>query len=97
VLTGVPLGCFTTVAPTYASEMAPLPIRGAITAGMNFVIVLGQLIGYGVEHEASQYAGALTYKILFATQWGLAVVGLDDLAVVRRVSFNPDFMVLMCV
>lgn len=76
VLTGVPLGCFTTVAPTYASEMAPLPIRGAITAGMNFAIVLGQLIGYGVEREASHYSGSRTYKILFATQWGFAVVGL---------------------
>ncbi|KAH8666500.1 general substrate transporter [Xylariales sp. PMI_506] len=76
VLTGVPLGCFTTLAPTYASEMAPLPIRGAITAGMNFAIVLGQLIGYGVMRQASFYTGALTYKVLFATQWGFAVVGL---------------------
>lgn len=76
ILTGVPLGCFTTVAPTYASEMAPLPIRGAITAGMNFAIVLGQLIGYGVMRQASFYTGALTYKILFSTQWGFAVVGL---------------------
>ncbi|KAI1870583.1 uncharacterized protein JN550_005126 [Neoarthrinium moseri] len=76
LLTGLPLGCFTTVAPTYASEMAPLPIRGAITAGMNFAIVLGQLIGYGVMREASFYQGSLTYKILFSTQWGFAAVGL---------------------
>lgn len=76
ILTGVPLGCFTTVAPTYASEIAPLPIRGAITAGMNFAIVLGQLIGYGVMRQASFYTGALTYKILFSTQWGFAIVGL---------------------
>lgn len=76
MLTGFPLGIFTTVAPTYASEMAPLPIRGAITAGMNFAIVLGQLIGYGVMRQASFYTGSMTYKVLFATQWGFAVTGL---------------------
>lgn len=76
VLTGVPLGCFTTVAPTYASEMAPLAIRGSITAGMNFAIVLGQLIGYGVERQAGFYPDNRTYKVLFATQWGFDVVGM---------------------
>jgi MFS family permease len=76
LLTGFPLGCFTTVAPTYASEMAPLSIRGAITAGMNFAIVLGQLIGYGVMRQASFYPDSRSYKVLFATQWGFAAVGL---------------------
>ncbi|KAH7013116.1 general substrate transporter [Ilyonectria destructans] len=76
ILTGLPMGCFTTVAPTYASEMAPTSIRGAITAGMNFAIVLGQLIAYGVMREASKYNGAMSYKVLFATQWGFALVGL---------------------
>ncbi|KAF2009537.1 general substrate transporter [Aaosphaeria arxii CBS 175.79] len=76
ILTGIPLGCFTTVAPTYASEMAPLNIRGAITAGMNFAIVLGQLIGYGVMREASFYTGKMSYRILFATQWGYVALGL---------------------
>ncbi|KAH7138979.1 general substrate transporter [Dendryphion nanum] len=76
LLTGIPLGCFTTVAPTYASEMAPLNIRGAITAGMNFAIVLGQLIGYGVMRQTSFYQSALSYKVLFATQWGYVALGL---------------------
>lgn len=76
ILTGIPLGCFTTVAPTYASEMAPLNIRGAITAGMNFAIVLGQLLGYGVMRQASFYTGKSTYRVLFATQWGFVAVGL---------------------
>ena len=76
ILTGIPLGCFTTVAPTYASEMTPLHIRGAITAGMNFAIALGQLIGYGVMREASFYTGNMTYRVLFATQWGYVALGL---------------------
>jgi MFS family permease len=71
ILTGIPLGCFTTIAPTYASEIAPLAIRGALTAGMNFSIVLGQLIGFGVMRETTlgQYTGPMSYRILFAVQW----------------------------
>lgn len=78
ILTGIPLGCFTTVAPTYASEIAPLAIRGALTSGMNFSIVLGQLIGFGVMRQTTlgQYTGPMSYRILFAVQWGFAAVGL---------------------
>ncbi|KAH7176804.1 general substrate transporter [Dactylonectria macrodidyma] len=64
ILTGAPLGAFSTIAPTYASEMAPLVVRGAITAGMNFAIVLGNLLGYGVMREAGTYSGKATYRIL---------------------------------
>ena len=81
ILTGIPLGCFTTVAPTYASEIAPLAIRGALTSGMNFSIVLGQLIGFGVMRQTTlgQYPGPMSYRILFAVQWGFAAVGLSFL------------------
>lgn len=72
LLTGLPMGVFLSVAPSYASEMAPLVIRGAITAGMNFAIVLGQLLGYGVMRQCSFYPDARQYKVLFATQWGFA-------------------------
>ncbi|KAK7181107.1 maltose permease [Paraphaeosphaeria sporulosa] len=76
LLTGIPLGVFATVAPTYSSEMAPISVRGAVTAGMNFAVVLGQLIGYGVQRQSSFYDDARQYKVLFATQWGYVVVGL---------------------
>jgi hypothetical protein len=56
--------------------MAPLAIRGSVSAGMNFAIVLGQLIGYGVLRETSKYDDSRQYRALFATQWGFAVVGL---------------------
>lgn len=79
LLTGLPMGIFTTVAPTYGSEMAPLNIRGAVSAGMNFAIVLGQCIGYGVMREAGHYQGAMQYKVLFMTQWGFCIVGLAAL------------------
>ena len=72
LLTGIPLGVFLSVAPSYASEMAPLVIRGALTAGMNFAIVLGQLLGYAVMRQASFYPDARQYRVLFGTQWGFA-------------------------
>ncbi|KAH7037545.1 general substrate transporter [Microdochium trichocladiopsis] len=76
LLTGLPMGVFLTVAPTYGSEMAPLKIRGAVAAGMNFAIVLGQCILYGVMREAAYYTGSMQYKVLFMTQWGFCAVGL---------------------
>lgn len=76
LLTGVPLGAFATIAPTYASEMSPLAVRGAITGGMNLAIVLGNTIGYGVLREAGGYSGKMTYRLLFAVQWGFVGVCL---------------------
>ncbi|KAJ4178842.1 hypothetical protein NW767_014770 [Fusarium falciforme] len=77
ILTGIPMGAFTTAAPPYASEMAPLVIRGSVSAGMNFSIVLGQLLGYAVMREStSTYTDDRTYKVMFATQWGFAAVAL---------------------
>ncbi|KAH7324979.1 general substrate transporter [Stachybotrys elegans] len=76
LLTGIPLGIFTTVAPTYASEMAPLNIRGSVTAGMNFAIVLGQLIGYGVMRQASLYPDDRQFRVVIAAQWGFVGAAL---------------------
>ncbi|KAL3483540.1 general substrate transporter [Aspergillus germanicus] len=76
LLVGVPLGCFSTVAPTYSAEVAPLAVRGAVTAGMNLAIVLGNLLGYGVMREAGFYTGKATYRIMFAVQWGFIGVGI---------------------
>lgn len=70
--------------------MAPLAIRGSVSAGMNFAIVLGQLIGYGVMRQASYYGDARAYKVLFATQWGFAAVGL---AILPWFPESPYFLV----
>jgi MFS family permease len=71
-----PLGVYTTVAPTYVSEMAPIAIRGAVSAGMNLSIVLGQFLGYAVVRGTHGYADNRSYRILFATEWAFAAVGL---------------------
>ncbi|KAH6710899.1 general substrate transporter [Leptodontidium sp. MPI-SDFR-AT-0119] len=74
----MPPVCFTAVALAYASEIAPLAIRGALTSGMRFSIVLGQLIGFGVMRQTTlgQYPGPMSCRILFAVKWGYAAVDL---------------------
>jgi hypothetical protein len=57
---------------------------------MNFAIVVGQLIGYGVLRESNKYSDHRSYIILFATQWGFAAVGL---AVLPFFPESPYFLV----
>ncbi|RSH95847.1 hypothetical protein EHS25_000940 [Saitozyma podzolica] len=43
VLVGIPWGCFATLAEAYASEIAPLSLRGFLTGWMNVCWILGEL------------------------------------------------------
>jgi hypothetical protein len=43
---------------------------------MNFSIVLGQLIGYGIVRETNTYGDQRAYKILFASEWAFAAIAL---------------------
>ncbi|KPI37682.1 General alpha-glucoside permease [Cyphellophora attinorum] len=84
LLTGIPLGIFLTIAPTYCSEVGPPALRGALVAAVNFSIVIGQLLGYGVMRETQAMAGQNSYRVMYAVQWGFAGVGLAFL------PFIPD-------
>lgn len=76
MLTGVPLGVFITIAPTYCSEIAPFALRGAVTAAVNWSIVFGQCLAYVVARQTQYAANASSYRTLFAVQWPFAVVAL---------------------
>ena len=69
ILCGVPWGIFGTVAPTYASEVCPVVLRGYLGTFINITWIIGQLVSAGilrgVEHMESRWA----YDILFAGQW----------------------------
>ncbi|KAL1863974.1 hypothetical protein Daus18300_007939 [Diaporthe australafricana] len=74
VLGGLAYGFYVVIAPTYASEVCPLALRGVLTASVNLAFVIGQFIGQGcaagVESRLDQWA----YKIPFAVQWIWPVV-----------------------
>ena len=76
VLTGIPLGVFITIAPTYCSEIAPFALRGAVTAAVNWSIVLGQCLAYVVMRQTQYSENANSYRILFAVQWIFAGIAL---------------------
>jgi MFS family permease len=75
-VTGIPLGIFITVAPTYCAEIAPMALRGAVTAAVNFSIVFGQFLAYLVMRQTQNIAGPNAYRVLFGVQWGFAAVSL---------------------
>jgi hypothetical protein len=88
LFTGLPMGTYLTTAPTYCGEVSPPALRGAMVAAVNFCLASGQLIGYGVMREAQLYQGVTSFRILYAVQWGFAVVGLICLPFVPESPFR---------
>lgn len=76
VLTGIPLGIFITTAPTYCAEVAPMALRGAVTAAVNWSIVFGQFLAYVVMRQTQYLSGANAYRVLFSIQWYFAALAL---------------------
>jgi SP family general alpha glucoside:H+ symporter-like MFS transporter len=66
---GLILGTYTTIAPTYASEVCPIALRGHLTAYINLCFVTGQLLANGVIAGTSQLSNHWAYSAPFAIQW----------------------------
>lgn len=70
ILGGLAYGFYVVIAPTYASEVCPLALRGVLTASVNLAFVIGQFIGQGcaagVESRLDQWA----YRIPFVSHHG---------------------------
>jgi len=66
---GLILGTYTTIAPTYASEVCPIALRGHLTAYINLCFVTGQLLANGVIAGTSQLNNHWAYSAPFALQW----------------------------
>ncbi|KAA8916819.1 hypothetical protein TRICI_000938 [Trichomonascus ciferrii] len=69
ILAGLLWGTFVTLAPTYASEVAPVALRGILTAFINMAFVIGQFIGQGVVAGFQSRSDKWAYKAPFALQW----------------------------
>ena len=88
ILTGIPLGIFYTIAPSYCSDVAPEAIRGSLVGAINFCLVVGQLLGYGVMRETQAIPSQNSYRIMYAVQWGFAGVGLGLLPFIPESPFR---------
>jgi MFS family permease len=65
------LGFYLTVGPLYCSEVSPVVLRGITTAGVNFAIVIGQLLsnaaikGFGGRADSWAYRGPFSLQLIF--------------------------------
>lgn len=84
LLGGLVLGTYTTIAPTYASEVCPMALRGHLTAYINLCFVTGQLLANGVVAGTSQLDTHWAYSAPFALQW------LWPLLIFCGVMFAPE-------
>src|ERR1700712_1606059 len=79
LLGGLVLGAFPVIAPTYASEVCPIALRGVLTSYVNLSFVMGQLIANGVIAGTSKLDTHWAYSAPFAAQWIWVVVILIGL------------------
>jgi len=69
ILCGLPWGVFATIAPAYASEVLPMPLRVYLTSYTNMCFIIGQLIAAGVLDGLVSNPTQWGYRIPFAIQW----------------------------
>jgi SP family general alpha glucoside:H+ symporter-like MFS transporter len=68
-MAGILYGTYVVLAPTYASEVCPVALRGIMNAGMNLAYVIGQFVASGVGDGVSTRTDQWAYRIPFAIQW----------------------------
>jgi MFS transporter, SP family, general alpha glucoside:H+ symporter len=79
LLGGFILGTYATIAPTYASEVCPIALRGHLTAYINLCFVMGQLLANGVIAGTQTLNTHWAYSAPFAIQWLWPVVILSGI------------------
>jgi MFS transporter, SP family, general alpha glucoside:H+ symporter len=79
ILGGLSYGFFVVIAPTYASEICPLALRGVLTAATNLAFVIGQFIAQGCAAGVESRLDEWAYKAPFAIQWVWPIILLVGL------------------
>lgn len=69
LILGIGLGFYLTIGPLYCSEVAPVVLRGIITGGINFAIVIGQLLANAVIKGFGDRTDRWAFRGPFAVQW----------------------------
>jgi SP family general alpha glucoside:H+ symporter-like MFS transporter len=68
-INGFPTGMWLVLGPLYASEVAPLKLRGVLIAMTNIVSLSGVLLFTGVIYALDSVPTAASYQIPLACQW----------------------------
>ncbi|CAK7225850.1 hypothetical protein SEUCBS140593_006043 [Sporothrix eucalyptigena] len=68
-INGFSIGAWIVVAPLYASEVSPLPLRGILTSATNFIMFCGLLLFNGIMYILAPMDSSLAYKVPLALQW----------------------------
>jgi hypothetical protein len=68
-INGIPVGMWLVIGPLYASEVAPLKLRGWLVAMTNIVQFSGVLLFTGVIYDLGPHPSDLAYKFPIACQW----------------------------
>ncbi|KAI9157979.1 Maltose permease [Paramyrothecium foliicola] len=69
LLCGIPWGIFTTMAPAFASEVAPLVLRSYLETWVVCCWGIGQFFSYAVLFTLNDWDSQWAYRIPFALQW----------------------------
>jgi MFS transporter, SP family, general alpha glucoside:H+ symporter len=68
-INGYPVGAWLVLGPLYASEVAPLKLRGWLTAMTNIIQFSGVLLFTGIMYQLGPMNSSKAYQIPFACQW----------------------------
>ena len=74
LLQGLISGSFIVVCVSYASELAPLPLRAILSSYCNLAAVAGQFIGVGVTFAFQDRHDQWAYRVPFAIQWSWCLI-----------------------
>ncbi|KAL7917529.1 general substrate transporter [Trichoderma austrokoningii] len=69
LLCGLAWGVFTTLAPAYASEVAPVALRAYLETFVVFCWGIGQFVSYGVLYGLVSRTDEWSWRIPLAVQW----------------------------
>lgn len=81
---GIPWGIFTTMAPAFASEVAPLVLRSYLETWVVCCWGIGQFLSYAVLFTLNEWDSDWAYRIPFAIQWVWPVI------IAPLVAFCPE-------
>ncbi|KAJ5625112.1 hypothetical protein N7510_001421 [Penicillium lagena] len=74
LLAGIPWGMFSTMAPAFASEVAPLVLRSYLETWVVVCWGIGQFFSYAVLFSLNHSQSDWAYRIPFAIQWVWPVI-----------------------